>query len=97
MTMITNAVEARYRGGFMSIISALQLAANAIASILAGWFVTRDPAGHLLGLPMVSYIATGFFILTLLFAIELRAVAPHVASHAKKHVAPPPPPEIAAA
>jgi predicted MFS family arabinose efflux permease len=98
MTMITNAVEARYRGGFMSIISALQLAANAIASILAGWFVTRDPAGHLLGLPMVSYIATGFFILTLLFAIELRAVAPHVASHAKKDVAPPPPPpEIAAA
>jgi MFS family permease len=95
MTMITNAVEARYRGGFMSIISALQLAANAIASILAGWFVTRDPAGHLLGLPMVSYIATGFFILTLLFAIELRAVAPHVASPAQKHVAPPP--EIAAA
>ncbi len=98
MTMITNAVEARYRGGFMSIISALQLAANAAASILAGWFVTRDAAGHLLGLPMVSYIATGFFVLTVLFAIELRAIAPHVATHAKKDVAPPPPsPDIAAA
>ena len=98
MTMITNAVEARYRGGFMSIISALQLAANAAASILAGWFVTRDAAGHLLGLPLVSYIATGFFVLTVLFAIELRAIAPHVAIHAKKDVAPPPPsPDIAAA
>jgi predicted MFS family arabinose efflux permease len=98
MTMITNAVESRYRGGFMSIISALQLAANAIASILAGWFVTQDVRGHLLGLPMVSYIATGFFILTLLFAFELRAIAPHVAMHAKQDNIPAPtPPEIAAA
>jgi MFS transporter, DHA1 family, inner membrane transport protein len=98
MTMITNAVEARYRGGFMSIISALQLAANATANILAGLFVTRDPTGHLLGLPMLSYIATGLFVLTVLFAFELRAAAPHVASHSKINIAPPPtPPEIAAA
>ncbi len=96
MTMITNAVEARYRGGFMSIISALQLAANAVASILAGWFVSKDATGRLLGLPMVSYVATGFFILTLLFAFALRAAAPHVASHAKKDVAPPPPDSAAA-
>lgn len=92
MTMITNAVDARYRGGFMSINSALQLAANASASILAGFFVTRDPAGHLLGLPMISYLATGFFVLTVLFALELRTAAPHVATHAKKDIAPPPPP-----
>ena len=97
MTMITNAVDARYRGGFMSINSALQLAANASASILAGFFVTRDPAGHLLGLPMISCLATGFFILTVLFALELRTAAPQVATPAKKDVAPPPPsPEIAA-
>jgi MFS family permease len=98
MTMITNAVEARYRGGFMSIISALQLAANATSNIVAGLFVTRDPSGHLLGLPMLSYIATGLFVLTVLFAFELRAAAPHVASHAKIDITPPPPPpEIAAA
>lgn len=98
MTMITNAVEARYRGGFMSVNSALQLAANAFASILAGWFVTRDASGHLLGLPMVSYVAIGFFLLTLLFAFELRAVAPQVASSAKKDIGPPPPsPDSAAA
>ncbi len=98
MTMIANAVEARYRGGFMSINSALQLAANATASILAGWFVTRNAAGHLQGLPLVSYVAIGFLILTLLFAYQLRAAAPHVAGHAKKGFAPPPPsPDIAAA
>ncbi|MDI1334801.1 MAG: MFS transporter [Lacunisphaera sp.] len=92
MTMITNAVDARYRGGFMSIISALQLAANAVASLLAGWFVTRGPSGRLLGLPMVGYVATGFFALTILFAIQLRNAAPHVATHHKKDVVPPPPP-----
>lgn len=96
MTMITNAVDARYRGGFMSIISALQLAANAVASILAGLFVTRSPDGHLLGLPMVGYMATGFFALTILFAIQLRKAAPHVALHQKMDIVPPPsPPDVA--
>lgn len=79
MTMITNAVEARYRGGFMSINSALQLAANGVASIVAGFFVSEDAQGHLCGLPMVSYVACGFFALTILFALELRSAAPHVA------------------
>lgn len=92
MTMITNAVDARYRGGFMSIISALQLAANAVASIIAGLFVTQAPSGRLVGLPMVSYVATGFFVLTILFAIQLRNIAPHVAVHHKKDATPPPSP-----
>jgi predicted MFS family arabinose efflux permease len=94
MTMITNAVESRYRGGFMSINSALQLAANASANILAGLFVTRAPTGRLLGLPMVGYVATGFFILTLLFAIQLRDAAPHVAMHHDKDAAPPSSPDV---
>ncbi|MBI2496750.1 MAG: MFS transporter [Opitutae bacterium] len=90
MTMITNAVEARYRGGFMSINSALQMSANALASILAGLFVTRAPSGRLLGLPMVGYVATGFFALTILFAIQLRNAAPHVDIHLEKDIMPPP-------
>ncbi len=95
MTMITNAVAARYRGGFMSIISALQLAANALASIIAGLFVTQNAAGQLVGLPMVSYVATGFFALTILFAIQLRNIAPHVAMHHKQDATPPPsPPDV---
>ncbi|NBR58118.1 MAG: MFS transporter [Opitutaceae bacterium] len=98
MTMITNAVEARYRGGFMSINSALQLAANAAASMLAGWFITRDSHGHFLGLPMLSYLATGFLILMVYCAMRLCAAAPHVAQHTRKDIAPPPPPpEISAA
>jgi len=80
MTMITNAVDARYRGGFMSVNSALQQSASGGANLLAGLFVTRDAAGHLAGMPALGYVSAGFFGLTLLLAYGLRAAAPHVAT-----------------
>lgn len=91
MTMITNAVEARYRGGFMSVNSALQQAASGGANLLAGLFVTRDPAGHLVGMPVLGYISAGFFGLTLLLAFGLRAAAPHVATATPKDALASPP------
>ncbi len=84
MTMITNAVEARYRGGFMSVNAALQQAAVGAANILAGWFVDRDASGHLTGMPMLGWVSIGFFGLTVLLAAELRAAAPHVSAPARK-------------
>lgn len=87
MTMVTNAVEARYRGGFMSVNAALQQAASASASVLAGLLVTRSPSGQLLGLPLLGYTAAGFFLLTVLLAAQLRAAAPHVATPAAIPVA----------
>jgi DHA1 family inner membrane transport protein len=97
MTMVTNAVEARYRGGFMSVNAALQQAASGLSSVLAGFFVTKTAAGHLVGLPTLGYISAGFFALTVLLAHELRAAAPHVAAPApRKGSLPPPPTEIAA-
>jgi DHA1 family inner membrane transport protein len=84
MTMITNAVESRYRGGFMSVNAALQQAASGLANILAGFFVTLDPSGHFIGFPTLGYVAVGFFVLTVLLAVELRAIAPHVSAPARK-------------
>lgn len=95
LTMVTNAVEARYRGGFMSVNSALQQATVGAANVLAGLFVTRDAHGHLSGLPWVSYVSVAFFILTVLLAAELRAAAPHVSAPAPR--APEPVPSEAAA
>ena len=86
MTMVTNAVEARYRGGFMSVNAALQQAASGGANVLAGVFVTSTADGHLLGLPTLGYVSVGFFALTVLCAAELRAAAPHVSTPAKKDV-----------
>ena len=97
MTMVTNAVEARYRGGFMSVNAALQQAASGCSSMLAGLFVTRDAAGHLSGLPLLGYVSAGFFGLTVLLAFELRAAAPHVATPAPKDAHPLPPPAETAA
>lgn len=90
MTMVTNAVEARYRGGFMSVIAALQQAANGIANVFAGLFVTTSAAGHLVGLPLLGWISAGFFVLTVLCAAELRAAAPHVSKPGHHHAPPVP-------
>ena len=96
MTMVTNAVESRYRGGFMSVNSALQQATSGLANVLAGFFVTRDPAGHLLGYPVLGYVSVAFFVLAVLCAIGLRNAAPHVATPAKKDAPPPPHVEVEA-
>jgi predicted MFS family arabinose efflux permease len=89
MTMITNAVEARYRGGFMSVNAALQQATSGLANILAGGFVTRNVTGHLDGYPLLGYVSVGFFFLAVLCAVGLRNAAPHVALPAKKDAPPP--------
>jgi predicted MFS family arabinose efflux permease len=95
MTMVTNAVGARHRGGFMSVNSALQQATVGLANVLAGVFVSRDALGHLTGLPWVGYISVAFLILTVLLAAELRAAAPHVSAPAPR-VPEPVPTEAAA-
>lgn len=78
MAMISNAVEQRYRGGFMSVNSAVQQAAGGLANIVAGTLISREAAtGRLVGYPRVGWIAVGAFVLTVILAWRLRAVAPH--------------------
>lgn len=96
MAMVTSAVEARYRGGFMSVNSSLQQAASGLANSIAGIFVTSDATGRLIGYPTLGYAAIGFFVLTYLLAAELRAAAPHVSAPAKKPPTEIPPVEAAA-
>lgn len=79
MAMVANAVQARYRGGFMSVNSALQQAASGMASLLAGVFITAGVDGRLLGYGNLGFVSVGFFILTVTFAARLRRAAPHVA------------------
>lgn len=79
MTMVTNAVEARYRGGFMSVNNALQQLATAMANYIAGKFVTTDAAGRLVGYPMLGYLAVIMFGVTVYLAYVLKTAAPHVA------------------
>lgn len=96
MTMISNAVESRYRGGFMSVNAALQQAAAAGSNVLAGAFVTRAPDGHLAGMPVLGYVSVAFFVLTVVLAAELRSAAPHVSAPSPKTRITPAPREAAA-
>lgn len=93
MAMITNAVEARYRGGFMSLISAVQQAAGGLANVTAGWLITADAAGHLVGYAHAGYVSLAAFGLTVFLGFRLRAIAPYAARNpANAHVAAATPP-----
>ena len=80
MAMVANAVEARYRGGFMSVTSSLQQGISAAANVIAGLLITRDPLTQRLdGFPTVGLVALGAFLTTLWLAARLRHLAPHAA------------------
>jgi MFS transporter, DHA1 family, inner membrane transport protein len=79
MAMISNAVEQRYRGGFMSVNSAVQQASGGLANIVAGTLITKGVSGRLEGYPRVGWIAIAAFALTVVLAWRLRAAAPFAA------------------
>jgi predicted MFS family arabinose efflux permease len=79
MAMITNAVEARYRGGFMSVNAAIQQAFGGLANVVAGLLVSTDASGRLTGFPRTGVVSVACFWLTFYLASRLRAVAPHAA------------------
>ena len=84
MTMITNAVESRYRGGFMSVNSAVQQTASGLANLAAGSIVVADSHGHLIGYSRVGMVAVAFFGISFYLAARLRALAPYAAKPAVK-------------
>jgi predicted MFS family arabinose efflux permease len=88
MAMISNAVEGRYRGGFMSVNSAVQQAASGLANLTAGLLVTQGSTGRLTGYPRVGLVSVACFGLTYFLAARLRAAAPHAARPGHVSVAP---------
>ena len=77
MALITNSVDARYRGGFMSVNSSVQQGFSALANIVAGALVTRDAlTNRLEGFPRAGIVAAFSFGLAVYLAARLRAVAP---------------------
>jgi len=77
MALLLNSVEARYRGGFMSVNAAIQQAAAGFATMSAGLLVTNDPVSHrLIGYPRVGILSVIFMAGTYLLARRLKAVAP---------------------
>lgn len=93
MALVSNAVEPRYRGGFMSVSSSVQQGAMGLANLTAGYLVTEDPGtGRLVGFPRAGMVAATAFALTFYLATRLRAIAPHAARPG--HVEPEPAPAV---
>jgi predicted MFS family arabinose efflux permease len=79
MSMVANSIEARYRGGFMSVNAAGQQASACLAHLLAGAMITSDAAGRLSGYGAVGIFAALCFVMTLVLAWRLREIAPWAA------------------
>jgi MFS transporter, DHA1 family, inner membrane transport protein len=79
MAMLTNAIGERYRGGFMSVNSAVQQTASGLANLVAGSIVVADAQGRLTGYSRVGIVAVAFFGISFFLAGRLRSIAPHAA------------------
>lgn len=72
MAMITSSVEARYRGGFMSVNSAIQQIAAGLATAGASLLVSNDAAGRLTGYPRVGVLSLVLIVAAVLLSRRLR-------------------------
>lgn len=79
MALITNSVESKYRGGFMSLNSAVQHTVTGCANVIGGFLVTMGADGKLIGYPKAGWFACLAFVISLLLAFWLRSAAPHAA------------------
>lgn len=73
MAMVTNSVEARYRGSFMSLNSALQQFASGFASLIAGAIIVSGPQGRLEHYGAVGLIGACCIGASLVLAKNLKA------------------------
>jgi len=77
MALLLNSVEARYRGGFMSVNASIQQASAGLATMTAGLLVTNDPVTHrLVGFPYVGIMSAICMVATYLLARHLKTLAP---------------------
>lgn len=89
MTAVTGTIEARFRGGFMSINTALQQLGSGVASFTAGLIVSRAPDGKLVGYGHTSYVVIAATIACLYIFKQFKDLKPQPAVD-------PVPPEVTA-
>ncbi len=72
MAIITAAGQPQLRGTFMSVTSAVQSAGSSIATIIAGYIITRNEQGMLENYNIVGYIACTAILITLWLVGHIR-------------------------
>jgi predicted MFS family arabinose efflux permease len=73
MALMTASIEARYRGGFMSINSSVQQFAAGLASIVSGYIIGHTPTGQLTRFPTIGALSVVFALTCIYLARYLKS------------------------
>ena len=71
MTIITSAAQPKLRGTFMSLNATVQAFAMGLATTLAGFIITQNGAGQIVGYGLVGYVAIAGNVLAILFVSRI--------------------------
>lgn len=71
MAIITSAAQAKLRGTFMSLNSAMQQLASGLAATLAGFITTQTATGQIIGYDKVGYVAIAANVLAIAFVSRI--------------------------
>lgn len=71
MTIITSAAQPKLRGTFMSINGTVQSLTMGLATTLAGFIITQDSSGQVVGYRWVGYVAVVANILAIMFVSRI--------------------------
>jgi predicted MFS family arabinose efflux permease len=72
MAMMTASIEARYRGGFMSINSSVQQFASGLAAYVSGQIMGQSATGEITRFSLIGLISLGFALLCIYLARFLK-------------------------
>lgn len=71
MAIISSAAQPKLRGTFMSLNGTVQSVAMGLATMLAGFIITVDAAGKIVGYPIVGYVAIAANLLAIGFVSRI--------------------------
>jgi len=71
MAIVTSAAQPKLRGTFMSLNATMQSFAMGLATTLAGFIITQDSAGKIVGYATVGYVAMAANVLAIIFVSRI--------------------------
>jgi len=71
MAIVTSAAQPKLRGTFMSLNASVQQFASGLASTLAGFIISQNSAGQIVGYEMVGYVAITANVLAVIFVARI--------------------------
>jgi predicted MFS family arabinose efflux permease len=71
MAIIASAAQPKLRGTFMSLNGTMQSLAMGLATTLAGFLITLDASGRIVGYPLVGYVAVAANVLAIWFVSRI--------------------------